>query len=132
MRKELVYSGFVSIVVGSLITLAGGATSYQWLFYLAGIALIVSSLGAGHQKNKLKSLFIACKLFTEIDGKKIFPKVISKTELENGFQYRLTIPTGLCSGDFNNKAQAFSEAYNKKVEFKYDQGKLLMTAVEFH
>ena len=92
--------------------------------------MIVWAVGTGFQNKKLESLFIACKLFTEINGKKITPKIVSKTVFANGFEYRLSIPAGLCSSDFKKKAEAFSEAYDKKVEFRYEQGKLIMRAVD--
>jgi hypothetical protein len=55
-------------------------------------------------------LFIGCKLFTEIDGRKISPKIISKKEFNGGYEYRLKLPPGLSTADFNKKKQAIEEA----------------------
>lgn len=129
MKKDLFVAGLICILLGELTPIVG-ASQYWRVFTIFGILIVIGSLLAGRKKNRLQLLFEGCKLYTEINGKKILPKVVSKTDIENGCEYCLTIPPGLSTADFKQKKQAMGEALNSEVEFSYKQGKILMREVK--
>ena len=126
MKKDLFAAGLICILLGE-VTPFFGAAFYWRVFTIVGLAIIALCFLPEGEKKKLESLFKACKLYTELDKeKKVPPKVISKTEFENGYQYHLSLPKGLSTKDFNEKKQAIAEALDSEVEFSYDNGRILM------
>lgn len=54
------------------------------------------------------------------------PKIIWKRETESGFEAGLKLPVGLTTGDCRRKTEAFEEAFNAQVDFRYQNGKTIM------
>jgi S-DNA-T family DNA segregation ATPase FtsK/SpoIIIE len=115
----------VSVVFGALA--AGLLGEWRWHFFtMLGMAGLFYR--QGFDKKSLDNIFKQSGLTKKNGEFEDTPKLIAKKETDDGFQAVLSLPVGLSSRDFIRRSQTISEALNAEVDFKYENGKIIMTA----
>lgn len=115
----------VSVVFGAMVSALSG--EWQWHFFTV-LGIIGLFYKQGFDQKSLTNIFKQSGLIKKNGDFEDVPKIIAQKETEGGFQAVLSLPVGLSSKDFIRRSQAVSEALNAEVDFKYENGKIIMTA----
>ena len=120
--------GMVTLIFGIMAEVMSRDPFWRWFSY-AAVGMIAYHF-APDPRWKIKTLFKSLKLYFQDDDKDWFPRIFDEHVLENGKEYVMTLPPGICSDDFKKNEQRLSEGLGAHVETRYENGTIRMKILE--